>query len=126
MAGESKEFGLGRVGILLRCQEPGMLRTTVIGHDVQDVVHVPFSQCPAQVDQGFISAQMRINVEVVDGVVFVADSQFDRLEANLETLNDLANNLRQRGLQRAKMFTWEQTAKKTLMVYNEIFQRQVQ
>ncbi len=35
----------------------------------------------------------------------MADSQFDRLEANLETLNDLENNLRQDGY-KLNEFPW--------------------
>ncbi len=40
-----------------------------------------------------------------DGVVFVADSQFDRLEANIENLNDLESNLSQEGL-KMEEFPW--------------------
>lgn len=39
----------------------------------------------------------KISLNGVDGVVFVADSQADRLEANKETLLDLESQLRQEG-----------------------------
>ena len=48
--------------------------------------------------QVYYAYSRKVILNGVDGVVFVADSQFDRLEANLETLNDLENNLRQDGL----------------------------
>jgi signal recognition particle receptor subunit beta len=47
--------------------------------------------------QVYYAYSRKVILNGVDGVVFVADSQFDRLEANLETLNDLENNLRQDG-----------------------------
>jgi len=34
---------------------------------------------------------------------------------------DLAHNLRQRGLQRVKLFTWEETARQTLTVYQQVW-----
>ncbi|MGH2457598.1 MAG: glycosyltransferase family 4 protein, partial [Chloroflexota bacterium] len=36
---------------------------------------------------------------------------------------DLAENLRARGLARAKRFTWERTASETLAVYHEVLGR---
>jgi len=47
--------------------------------------------------QVYYAYSRKVILNGVDGVVFVADSQFDRLEANLETLNDLENNLKQDG-----------------------------
>ncbi len=47
--------------------------------------------------QVYYAYSRKVILNGVDGIVFVADSQFDRLEANLETLNDLENNLRQDG-----------------------------
>ena len=41
----------------------------------------------------------------VDGLVFVADSQPHRMEANIETLLDLENNLKQDG-QSLEEFPW--------------------
>ena len=39
----------------------------------------------------------------VDGVVFVADSQWDRLKDNVESLRDLEDNVREHGLELASM-----------------------
>jgi mutual gliding-motility protein MglA len=47
--------------------------------------------------QVYYAYSRKVILNGVDGIVFVADSQFDRLEANLETLHDLENNLRQDG-----------------------------
>jgi hypothetical protein len=55
--------------------------------------------------QVYYAYSRKVILNGVDGVVFVADSQFDRLEANLETLNDLENNLRQDGL-KLDEFPW--------------------
>ena len=43
--------------------------------------------------QVFYEASRRLILRGVDGVVFVADSQYARLDANEESLEDLANNL---------------------------------
>ena len=55
--------------------------------------------------QVYYAYSRKVILNGVDGVVFVADSQFDRLEANLETLNDLENNLRQDG-HKMNEFPW--------------------
>ncbi len=55
--------------------------------------------------QVYYAYSRKVILNGVDGVVFVADSQFDRLEANLETLNDLENNLRQDG-HKMEEFPW--------------------
>jgi signal recognition particle receptor subunit beta len=47
--------------------------------------------------QVYYAYSRKVILNGVDGIVFVADSQFDRLEANLETLHDLESNLRQDG-----------------------------
>ncbi len=47
--------------------------------------------------QVFYSASRRLILRNVDGVVFVADSQAARLDANLEALDDLEDNLRAQG-----------------------------
>ncbi len=55
--------------------------------------------------QVYYAYSRKVILNGVDGVVFVADSQFDRLEANLETLNDLEHNLRQDG-HKMNEFPW--------------------
>jgi mutual gliding-motility protein MglA len=55
--------------------------------------------------QVYYAYSRKVILNGVDGIVFVADSQFDRLEANLETLNDLENNLRQDG-HKMEDFPW--------------------
>lgn len=55
--------------------------------------------------QVYYAYSRKVILNGVDGVVFVADSQFDRLEANLETLNDLESNLRQDG-HKLNEFPW--------------------
>jgi signal recognition particle receptor subunit beta len=55
--------------------------------------------------QVYYAYSRKVILNGVDGIVFVADSQFDRLEANLETLNDLENNLRQDG-HKLEEFPW--------------------
>ena len=55
--------------------------------------------------QVYYAYSRKVILNGVDGIVFVADSQFDRLEANLETLNDLENNLRQDG-HKLNEFPW--------------------
>lgn len=55
--------------------------------------------------QVYYAYSRKVILNGVDGIVFVADSQFDRLEANLETLNDLENNLRQDG-HKMEEFPW--------------------
>ena len=48
--------------------------------------------------QVFYDASRRLIVKGADGVVFVADSQEERLEANQESLDNLDDNLREYGL----------------------------
>jgi signal recognition particle receptor subunit beta len=45
--------------------------------------------------QVFYDASRKLILKGVDGVVFVADSQVDRLEANLESLENLRDNLKE-------------------------------
>ncbi len=45
--------------------------------------------------QVFYSESRKIILRGVDGVVFVADSQQERMDANIESLEDLQDNLRQ-------------------------------
>ena len=48
--------------------------------------------------QVFYDASRKLILKGVDGVVFVADSQEERFEANLESLDNLRANLREHGL----------------------------
>lgn len=47
--------------------------------------------------QVFYDASRKLILKGVDGVVFVADSQIDRLEANIESLENLGSNLEEQG-----------------------------
>ncbi len=47
--------------------------------------------------QVFYDASRKLILKGVDGVVFVADSQIERMEANVESLENLAVNLRELG-----------------------------
>jgi mutual gliding-motility protein MglA len=47
--------------------------------------------------QVFYDASRKLILKGVDGVVFVADSQIDRMEANLESLENLSYNLQEQG-----------------------------
>jgi mutual gliding-motility protein MglA len=47
--------------------------------------------------QHFYDASRKLVLKGVDGVVFVADSQVDRMEENLESLKSLDANLREQG-----------------------------
>ncbi len=47
--------------------------------------------------QVFYDASRKLILKGVDGVVFVADSQEERLDANLESLNNLGENLKEQG-----------------------------
>jgi signal recognition particle receptor subunit beta len=53
--------------------------------------------------QVFYDASRKLILKGVDGVVFVADSQEERFEANLESLENLQQNLREQGLDLAKI-----------------------
>ena len=53
--------------------------------------------------QVFYDASRKLILKGVDGVVFVADSQEERFEANLESLENLQQNLRDQGLDLAKL-----------------------
>jgi hypothetical protein len=44
-------------------------------------------------DQVFYDASRKLILKGVDGVVFVADSQVERMEANIESLENLKINL---------------------------------
>src|SRR5437773_12398082 len=47
--------------------------------------------------QVFYDASRKLILKGVDGVVFVVDSQVDRLEANIESLENLKQNLKEQG-----------------------------
>jgi signal recognition particle receptor subunit beta len=47
--------------------------------------------------QVFYDASRKLILKGVDGVVFVADSQIERMEANLESLENLRENLHEQG-----------------------------
>ena len=49
--------------------------------------------------QVFYDASRKLILRGVDGVVFVADSQEERYEANLESMDNLVGNLREQGLE---------------------------
>ena len=49
--------------------------------------------------QVFYDASRKLILKGVDGVVFVADSQEERYEANLESLDNLVGNLREQGME---------------------------
>ena len=52
------------------------------------------TRCPGQV---FYDASRKLILKGVDGVVFVADSQIERMEANIESLENLRTNLPEQG-----------------------------
>jgi hypothetical protein len=53
--------------------------------------------------QVFYDSSRKLILKGVDGVVFVADSQEERLDANLESLSNLAQNLKEQGFDLAKI-----------------------
>ena len=53
--------------------------------------------------QVFYDASRKLILKGVDGVVFVADSQIERMEANIESLDNLKVNLREQGYELDKI-----------------------
>jgi len=53
--------------------------------------------------QVFYDASRKLILKGVDGVVFVADSQIERMEANLESADNLKINLREQGYELEKI-----------------------
>jgi hypothetical protein len=53
--------------------------------------------------QVFYDASRKLILKGVDAVVFVADSQIERMEANLESMDNLRANLREQGLDLATL-----------------------
>ncbi|MCD4776248.1 MAG: gliding-motility protein MglA [Candidatus Aegiribacteria sp.] len=49
--------------------------------------------------QAYYSLSRRVILDGVDGLVFVADSQTERMDANLDSIEDLDNNLESYGLE---------------------------
>ncbi len=53
--------------------------------------------------QVFYDASRKLILKGVDGVVFVADSQRERMEANIESIRNLTENLRENGFDLAEI-----------------------
>lgn len=53
--------------------------------------------------QVFYAASRKLILKGVDGVVFVADSQIERMEANMESIDDLKINLAEQGYELDKL-----------------------
>lgn len=53
--------------------------------------------------QVFYDASRKLILKGVDGVVFVADSQKDRIDANMESLENLESNLKEQGYELANI-----------------------
>jgi len=53
--------------------------------------------------QVFYDSSRRLLLRGVDGIVFVADSQVDRMESNMESLNSLKKSLEEEGYQIQKL-----------------------
>ena len=68
---------------------------------------VPGSKTPFHLytvpGQVFYDASRKLILKGVDGVVFVADSQIERMEANLESMDNLRINLREQGYELEKI-----------------------
>ncbi len=64
--------------------------------------------------QAYYSLSRRVILDGVDGVVFVADSQTERLDANLDSIEDLETNLESYGLDMTKLPTILQFNKRDL------------
>ena len=64
--------------------------------------------------QAYYSLSRRVILDGVDGVVFVADSQTERMDANLDSIEDLENNLESYGMDLIKLPTILQFNKRDL------------
>jgi signal recognition particle receptor subunit beta len=53
--------------------------------------------------QVFYAASRKLILKGVDGVIFVADSQIERMESNMESLDDLQINLAEQGYELGKL-----------------------
>jgi signal recognition particle receptor subunit beta len=63
--------------------------------------------------QVFYDASRKLILKGVDGVVFVADSQIERMEANLESMDNLRINLRTRATSWRRSRSWSSTTSAT-------------
>jgi hypothetical protein len=57
----------------------------------------------------FYDASRKLILKGVDGVVFVADSQVERMEANMESFENLRTNLGEQGYDLNKIRAWSST-----------------
>lgn len=64
--------------------------------------------------QAYYSLSRRVILDGVDGLVFVADSQTERMDANLDSIEDLENNLESYGLELSAIPTVLQFNKRDL------------
>ncbi len=64
--------------------------------------------------QAYYSLSRRVILDGVDGVVFVADSQTERMDANLDSIEDLENNLESYGMDLTNLPTILQFNKRDL------------
>jgi hypothetical protein len=64
--------------------------------------------------QVFYAASRKLILKGVDGVIFVADSQLERTEANIESLEDMRLNLQEHGIDPDKIPTTMQYNKRDL------------
>ena len=72
--------------------------------------------------QVFYEASRKLILRGVDGIVFVADSQLERMEANLKSLEDLQQNLEAQGYDIEKMPIVMQWNKRDLANITELEQ----
>jgi hypothetical protein len=63
--------------------------------------------------QVFYDASRKLILKGVDGVVFVADSQVERMEANIESFENLRANLSEQGYDLNRIPTWCSTTSET-------------
>jgi hypothetical protein len=63
-------------------------------------IRVHLYTVPGQV---FYAASRKLILKGVDGVVFVADSQIERMESNMESIEDLSINLAEQGYELDKL-----------------------
>ena len=63
-------FGFGEIGAVL--VEPPVGRARVVDGDIQNQLHAVFVDGLAQLGQSLVPAEMGVNMEVVQAVIFVA------------------------------------------------------
>ena len=64
--------------------------------------------------QAYYSLSRRVILDGVDGIIFVADSQTERLDANLDSIEDLETNLESYGMDLSQLPTILQLNKRDL------------